>query len=170
MKLSTVRHSIVAEMQRQSIELVSEESKDHNITFRLDWSVSLELKVEWKGQGTLSYQSNNIVVAVLSSPIRARRRTRVFRQTGGTWPVERIVRTVSEFQKNNRRLAEEDSKLRDRREQMAALSRKELPRVPSGIHLMRLHNGHYRISITELTLPLEPTKRLINIVNENRAK
>ena len=168
--LSDIIKRINAEMQRKNIVSVSEESNDHYMIFRLNWSVAIEIKVEWKGKGTLSYHSNETVVGVRSSPVRARKRTRVFRKAGGIWPVERIISTVLAFQNDNLRLAEDDGKLRLQRERLLALSRRELPHIPSGMHLMRLSNGHYRISITELTLPLEGTKRLIHIVEENNDK
>ena len=137
------------------------------VFFALDHAVTIEIHPVWNGEDTASHATNRAVIRVRSTQQHARHRSLAFRPDCGQWPIQKIVSAARSFQDENRRFASLATKTLSERERLRTIGKQEIPRVPSGMYLLRLANGRYRITITELTLPLEPTRQLVRFVEEN---
>ena len=137
------------------------------VFFVLDHAVTIEIHPVWNGEDAASHATSSAVIRVRSTQQHARHRSLPFRPDFGQWPIQKIVSAARSFQDENRRFASLATKTLSERERLRTIGKQEIPQVPSGMYLLRLANGRYRITITELTLPLEPTRQLVRFVEEN---
>ncbi len=137
------------------------------VFFVLDHAVTIEIHPVWNGEDAASHATSSAVIRVRSTQQHARHRSLAFRPDFGQWPIQKIVSAARSFQDENRRFASLATKTLSERERLRTIGKQEIPQVPSGMYLLRLANGRYRITITELTLPLEPTRQLVRFVEEN---
>ena len=167
---SDLASKLSEEIRRQFGILLEPGPRSEDFTpvfFSLDHAVTIEIHPVWNGEDTASHATNRAVIRVRSAQQHARHRSLAFHPDGGQWPIQKIVSAARSFQNENRRFASLAIKTLSERERLRAKGKQEIPQVPSGMYLLRLANGRYRITITELTLPLEPTRRLVRFVEEN---
>ena len=137
------------------------------VSFALDHAVTIEIHPEWGNEETMSHTTHRAVIKVRSTLREVRSQTKSFRPDQGQWPIQKIISVARSFKNPNRHYTAVASQKSSKREHLLRMAQEEIPYVPSGMYLMRLANGRYRITITELTLPLEPTRQLVRLVDKN---
>ncbi len=168
----TIKGLLETELGRQTDRhLTGKPGEDESLAewvFDLGHGVRIEIHKHWKGAGSFSYPTGDAYVTLVSDSLRTRRTTSKYRSSHGRWPVERVVRDALRKQSENRAADERHDITADQRQALESLRKEEIPDVPEGIHLLRLNNGEYRVSVPACDLPLEHARQIVGVFREAR--